>query len=77
MGGCWGGRASLYPTPASEVPSATVARVDPAKCTGCGRCVEACPFGAIEIRNGVAVVDEAICRGCRACASVCPTGAIS
>ncbi len=61
---------------ATEAPTA-VPHVDPEKCAGCGECVKACPFGAIEIRDGKAVVDEASCRGCRACVSACPTGAIS
>ena len=51
--------------------------VDPEKCVGCGECAKACPFGAIEIKGGVASVNAALCRGCRACISVCPTGAIS
>ena len=77
MGGRWGGGFAYHRTPTRETPSATAARVDPGKCTGCGKCAEACPFGAIEIRDGVAIVNETLCRGCRACASVCPTGAIS
>ena len=24
------------------------------KCDGCGRCLDSCPFGAIELANGVA-----------------------
>ncbi len=32
-----------------------VLAIDPAKCDGCGACVEACPYGAIKIVNGKAV----------------------
>ncbi len=76
-GGRWGGGFVYSPGPAREVSSVIVARVDPEKCVGCGKCAEACPFGAIEIKDGKAVVSETLCRGCRVCASACPTGAIS
>ncbi len=46
-------------------------------CTGYGDCVSACPFGAISIKNSVAVVDNSICAGCLACISACPKGIIS
>ncbi len=52
-------------------------RIDPEKCLGCGNCARACPFNAVEIRDGKANVDQARCRGCRACVSACPTGAIT
>lgn len=61
---------------ATAIPVAVPA-VDPEKCAGCGECAKACPFGAIEVKGGVAVVNAALCQGCRACASVCPTGAIA
>lgn len=41
-------------------------------CTGLGSCVRACPFHAIEIRNGRAVVNPANCRACGKCITVCP-----
>jgi electron transfer flavoprotein alpha subunit/NAD-dependent dihydropyrimidine dehydrogenase PreA subunit len=44
-------------------------------CTGCGACLNACPFGAIEIRDGRAYVTE-VCRACGQCVDVCPVGAI-
>ena len=31
-----------------------------------------CKYGAISVKNGVAVVDEDLCVGCMACAAVCP-----
>jgi electron transfer flavoprotein alpha subunit/NAD-dependent dihydropyrimidine dehydrogenase PreA subunit len=44
-------------------------------CTGCGACLNACPFGAIETRDGKAYITEA-CRVCGQCVDVCPVGAI-
>lgn len=44
-------------------------------CTGCGACVDVCPFGAIEMKDGKAVITEA-CRACGQCVDVCPVGAI-
>ncbi len=45
-----------------------------ARCIRCGRCVEACPEGAIPA-EGVPMPDAARCRLCGACAEVCPAGA--
>ena len=44
-------------------------------CTGCGVCVDACPFGAIDMVNDKAVINEA-CRACGQCVDACPVGAI-
>ena len=44
-------------------------------CTGCGVCVDVCPFGAIDMVNGKAVINEA-CRACGQCVEACPIGAI-
>jgi heterodisulfide reductase subunit A2 len=62
-----------------------VATADPARCTGTGACVGACPYGAIglreiEVEEGVfgtrAYVNPAVCKGCGACVAVCPTRAV-
>jgi len=57
-----------------------VATVNGAACDGCGECVGACAFGAIEIAGAdghrVASIAAAGCKGCGACTPVCPTGAI-
>lgn len=44
-------------------------------CIGCGQCVPACLFGALEMREDVAVVLET-CTLCGACVDVCPVEAI-
>ena len=50
--------------------------VDLEKCTGCEACIEACPFGVIEIVDGTAVVGEG-CNLCGACEEVCAFEAIT
>jgi len=57
-----------------------VATVDPNACTWCGKCLDACPYGAIEqlSLNGreIASISETGCKGCGGCVPVCPVGAI-
>ncbi len=50
-------------------------RVISDKCTSCETCVTACPFGAIEMREGKAFITEA-CTMCGACVEVCEFKAI-
>lgn len=45
-------------------------------CTGCGQCVEVCPYGAIEVIDGDAVIDPSLCHFCYRCIEQCPEGAI-
>ena len=44
-------------------------------CTGCDRCVAACPVGAIAVSDGTARIAE-VCKGCGRCVAVCPEGVI-
>ncbi len=45
------------------------------KRTGCTRCLEVCPAGAITPAGDTVAIDPYVCGGCGGCASVCPTGA--
>jgi len=64
---------------------ATIANVNENLCRGCGICVEACPYKAIELKEVdrfghkvlVATVNEALCKGCGSCSAACLNGAIS
>jgi electron transfer flavoprotein alpha subunit len=50
--------------------------IDNHKCTLCGACIDACPFGALEQdEKGIAV--SAACKMCRLCVKSCPAGAIT
>jgi MinD superfamily P-loop ATPase len=54
------------------------AAIDPARCTACGDCREACRFDAIGERVGCAfTVDPLVCEGCGLCRRVCPADAVS
>lgn len=44
----------------------------PNGCIGLGSCVAVCPFGAIEIKDGIAAVNYEKCRGCGLCEKTCP-----
>jgi electron transfer flavoprotein alpha subunit/NAD-dependent dihydropyrimidine dehydrogenase PreA subunit len=50
--------------------------IDKDTCTGCESCIPACPFGALSMKEGIAVVDEK-CTFCGACVDVCPVSAIT
>lgn len=41
-------------------------------CLGLGTCAQKCPFGAIEVIDGVAKVHSEKCKGCGVCAASCP-----
>ncbi len=60
--------------------SGSVCEVDEKKCIGCGACMSACTYGAIEFRDTKqgkkAVVNPVICKGDGLCNAKCPTGAI-
>jgi 2-oxoglutarate ferredoxin oxidoreductase subunit delta len=46
-------------------------------CTGCGNCIEVCPFNVLKIKNGKVIVSNPEnCIKCGACVSACPNKAI-
>jgi heterodisulfide reductase subunit A len=54
----------------------TVARVFTNLCTGCGMCVQVCPYEAIALKDGKVEVNEVLCEGCGTCSATCLRGAI-
>jgi len=67
------------------VTSNYMASIDPERCTGCSKCVKACPVGALKLvvgekngkRRGWVVRDEKLCLGCGVCYSQCDKGALT
>lgn len=68
---------------------AITAVVDEERCIGCGRCVDICPYHAIELTEKEVILEEitlatrrssvnpAICKGCGTCVVTCPVEAIT
>jgi heterodisulfide reductase subunit A len=60
--------------------SGSVCEVIEKACIGCGQCISACTYSAIEFREtrqgAKAVVNPVLCKGDGLCCAKCPTGAI-
>lgn len=63
-------------TCSAAVKLAGGAKECPNGCLGLGSCVSVCPFGAIEIVEGIAVIDDEKCQACGKCIAKCPKGII-
>ncbi len=54
--------------------------VDPILCSGCGNCVEVCPYDALHLTSWgsmrISTVDHNRCMGCGNCVAACPNKAI-
>ena len=46
------------------------------KCTGCGKCAEACNYNAIAVVKGKVLIFNELCHSCGVCSYVCPEGAL-
>ena len=83
------GRASRFLGAKEIKSSGIVAESNPDICIGCGKCVEICPYNAIELIESTKDFEEvslivkksfihpALCKGCGTCAATCPNGAIA
>lgn len=70
-------RAGAYLFAKEARTVANLSRVREKRCSGCGVCVDVCPYDArsIDEEARVARVDEFLCRGCGVCQVACPSGA--
>ena len=50
--------------------------VDKEKCIGCQACVQVCPVGAIQMKDGKAEIDMDKCIRCGKCHDICPQNAV-
>lgn len=58
-------------------PSSVEVHIDRSACNGCGRCLQVCPYDAIELDgNGKAVIDQTLCKQDGLCVRECPQNAI-
>ncbi len=71
------GHIFLRPEIESERPiEKLVPEVDPARCTHCGRCAQACRYGAIASLPQQTLVFAELCHACGGCVLACPVGAL-
>ncbi len=75
------GRALTLLSHETVVASGSVCEVNEKKCIGCGACISACSYGALEFhdtRHGKKVgINPVLCKGDGLCNAKCPTGAIA
>jgi len=58
-------------------PSTVEYTIDNSACNGCGRCLQVCPYDAIELdNNGKAVIDQTLCKQDGLCVKACPQNAV-
>ncbi len=66
----------------SILMSGMVAHVNPSLCSGCGVCVEVCPYSAPSMMSEgpfahTAEINPVLCKGCGLCTASCRSGAIN
>jgi len=69
----------LFLKPGNEtsepVTVASPLRIDPQKCTACGKCVSACRYNALALIKGKVLFFDELCHACGVCSLVCREGA--
>jgi heterodisulfide reductase subunit A len=72
-------RAATFLSKKKVFGNAVVSGIDERLCRGCRKCLEVCPYQAIDFLEDriVCRVNPAVCTGCGSCAVACPTGAAS
>jgi heterodisulfide reductase subunit A len=55
----------------------SIAYVNSSLCSGCGQCVESCPYNAVSISCSLAEVNPYLCKGCGTCGAACSSKAMS
>ncbi len=68
----------VQPTFTKEEPVYVLKPVlDQSKCTGCGKCAEACNYNAIAVVKGKVLIFNELCHSCGVCSYVCPEKALT
>ncbi len=49
---------------------------DAARCTGCGKCADACNYNAVSVIKGKVLIFSELCHSCGVCTHVCPEDAL-
>lgn len=67
----------LHPILDQQISAAIrIPKIDPERCTLCGKCVEVCQFHALAKVGKTIMVFPQLCHGCGSCTWNCPEGAI-
>jgi heterodisulfide reductase subunit A len=73
-----GSKAAEYKFSRRRGRGAAFAEINEKKCSGCGICIELCPYNAIRKDEiGISKADSALCGGCGVCAASCPERAVT
>jgi MinD superfamily P-loop ATPase len=67
----------LHPVLTRQIPATIrLPKIDPVRCSLCGKCVEVCQFHALAKVGKTIMVFPQLCHGCGSCTWNCPEGAI-